>query len=125
MRDGDWGELTYTFDDVVAHARTRCSRTTGAATCGAKVYESRRTRRSRALREGGYKLVYTDRADQMVDAAARRTRKSADFTYSGGFVVGNDGKVASVLWDSPAFNAGLTVGTQILAVNGRTSTAER
>jgi predicted metalloprotease with PDZ domain len=35
-------------------------------------------------------------------------------------VVGNDGKIASVLWDSAAFNAGLTVGSQILAVNGRT-----
>ncbi len=28
--------------------------------------------------------------------------------------------MTSVLWDSPAFNAGLTVGTQIVAVNGRT-----
>jgi predicted metalloprotease with PDZ domain len=27
--------------------------------------------------------------------------------------------VTSVLWDSPAFNAGLTVGSAILAVNGR------
>ena len=24
-----------------------------------------------------------------------------------------------MLWDSPAFNAGLTVGSQIVAVNGR------
>jgi predicted metalloprotease with PDZ domain len=34
-------------------------------------------------------------------------------------VVGNDGKVSSVLWDSAAFNAGLTIGTKIVAVNGR------
>ena len=25
----------------------------------------------------------------------------------------------SVLWDSPAFNAGLRIGSQVLAVNGR------
>jgi predicted metalloprotease with PDZ domain len=28
--------------------------------------------------------------------------------------------VSSVLWDSAAFNAGVTVGSQIVAVNGRT-----
>src|SRR4029079_8668485 len=40
-------------------------------------------------------------------------------TYSGGLTVGNDGKVDSVLWDSAAFNAGITIGDEILAVNGR------
>ena len=42
-----------------------------------------------------------------------------DLTYSGGLTVGMDGKVGSVLWDSPAFNAGLTIGSEIVAVNGR------
>jgi predicted metalloprotease with PDZ domain len=37
----------------------------------------------------------------------------------GGFIVGNDGKVGSVLWDGPAFNAGITVGSEVIAVNGR------
>jgi predicted metalloprotease with PDZ domain len=47
------------------------------------------------------------------------TRKAMDLTYSGGLTVGMDGKVGSVLWDSPAFNAGITIGTEIVAVNGR------
>ena len=51
--------------------------------------------------------------------SAEKSGKNNDLTYSGGFVVGNDGKISSVLWDSPAFNAGLTVGSQITAVNGR------
>ena len=50
---------------------------------------------------------------------ARRAGKNSDLTYSGGFVVGNDGKISSVLWDCAAFNAGLTAGSQIVAVNGR------
>jgi predicted metalloprotease with PDZ domain len=46
-------------------------------------------------------------------------RKNMDLTYSGGLVVGEGGKVTNVLWDSAAFNAGITVGSQIVAVNGR------
>jgi predicted metalloprotease with PDZ domain len=45
--------------------------------------------------------------------------KNVDLTYSGGFVVGNDGKISSVLWDSAAFNAGIAMGSEIVAVNGR------
>ena len=29
------------------------------------------------------------------------------------------GRSSSVLWDSAAFNAGMTIGSQIVAVNGR------
>ena len=64
------------------------------------------------------------RADQMVEERGEE-RKNTDLTYSGGFVVGSDGKVTSVLWDSPAFNAGLTVGDQIVAVNGRSVRCRR
>ena len=42
----------------------------------------------------------------------------------GGFVVGNDGKISTVIWDSPAFNAGVTVGSELLAVNGPTNEAK-
>ena len=30
-----------------------------------------------------------------------------------------------MIWDSPAFNAGLSVGTQVLAVNGRSFDADK
>ena len=43
-----------------------------------------------------------------------------DLTFSGGFVVGSDGKILSVLWDSPAFNTGMAIGNMLMAVNGRT-----
>ena len=33
--------------------------------------------------------------------------------------MGSDAKVTRVLWDSAAFNAGISVGTEIVAVNGR------
>jgi predicted metalloprotease with PDZ domain len=70
------------------------------------------------INQGGYKLVYTAEPTKWIKSA-EKAGKSSELTYSGGFTVGNDGKVSSVLWDSPAFNAGITVGSQISAVNGR------
>jgi predicted metalloprotease with PDZ domain len=39
-------------------------------------------------------------------------------TYSIGVSVDKDGKLQSVLWNGPAWRAGLAPGTQVLAVNG-------
>ena len=46
--------------------------------------------------------------------SAEKEGKNNDLTYSGGFVAGNDGKITSVIWDSSAFNAGMTVGSELL-----------
>ena len=66
---------------------------------------------------GGYRLVYTETRSDYQKSEEKR-RKTADFFYSLGFTVGEGDKLGEVLWDSVAFNAGLTVGTQINAVNG-------
>jgi predicted metalloprotease with PDZ domain len=39
--------------------------------------------------------------------------------YSGGFVLGKEGEITEVAWDSPAFNAGFTVGSKLVALNNR------
>jgi predicted metalloprotease with PDZ domain len=83
-----------------------------------KVYATAPNAPLEGINEGGYKLVYTAEPTNWIKSA-QKSGKNSDLTYSGGFVVGNDGKISSVLWDSPAFNAGLTVGTEITAVNGR------
>lgn len=70
------------------------------------------------ITEGGYRLIYTDEPTAWIKSAEKQ-RKYNELTYSGGLTVDNEGKVGSVLWDSPAFNAGLTVGSEIIAVNGR------
>jgi predicted metalloprotease with PDZ domain len=33
--------------------------------------------------------------------------------------LGKEGEITEVAWDSPAFKAGLTVGSKLIAVNGR------
>src|SRR6185295_17516910 len=44
--------------------------------------------------------------------------RNADFSYSLGLIFGENGNVTGVQWDGPAFNEGVTVGTQVVAVNG-------
>jgi predicted metalloprotease with PDZ domain len=39
-------------------------------------------------------------------------------------VINSEGKVTSVLWDAPAFNAGIAIGNSIVAVNSRTYSAD-
>jgi predicted metalloprotease with PDZ domain len=118
VRDRDWGELTYTLDDIV--------KTLNAVQpydwrdyLQHRVYDIAPKAPLEGITEGGYKLVYTPEPTKWIKSA-EKNRKNNDLTYSGGFVVGNDGKVSSVLWDGPAFNAGITVGNDIVAVNGRT-----
>ena len=117
VRDRDFGELTYTLDDVVA-TLNKVQPYDWRGYLDRRVYAVAPEAPLEGINQGGYKLVYTSEPTKWIKSA-EMNGKNSDLTYSGGFVVGNDGKIASVLWDSAAFNAGLTVGSQILAVNGR------
>ena len=117
IRDRDWGEVTYTFDDVVA-TLNRVQPYDWRSYLRAKVYGVAPRAPLEGITEGGYKLVYTAEPTKWW-TSGEKSRKANDLTYSGGLVVGNDGKIQSVLWDSAAFNAGLTIGSQIVAINGR------
>lgn len=124
IRDGDWGEVTYTLDDV-------------AATLNAivpwdwKAYLNRRlTEHAKGapiegFARNGYRLIYTDTPTPSFKAN-EGTRKIVDLTYSGGLVVGTaGGEVSSVTWDGPAFDAGMTVSDVVVAVNGEAFTPDR
>jgi predicted metalloprotease with PDZ domain len=75
------------------------------------------------ITEGGYGLVYTDQPTSWWKSN-EKNNKMTDLTYSGGLVINSDGKVTGILWDSPAFNAGIAIGDQIVAVNSRTYDAD-
>ncbi|MEG2805128.1 peptidase M61 [Stenotrophomonas sp.] len=115
MNDGDWNVNPYTFDEVVrtlngiapfdwaGFLRTRLDGH-GSLTGG--------------LDAAGWKLVYTDTPSEAVKAQETRAN-GINLTYSLGLSVANSGALTDVLWDSPAFNAGLAPGMTVLAVNGR------
>jgi predicted metalloprotease with PDZ domain len=117
MRNRDYGELTYRFEDIVA-TLDRVQPYDWAAYLRARVYDLAVQPPLEGITAGGYALAFTDQPTDWFKSSEKRL-KATDLTYSGGLVVGNDGKVTTVIWDSPAFNAGLTVGTEIVAVNGR------
>jgi predicted metalloprotease with PDZ domain len=117
MNDGDWGELTYNFDDIVKTLNA-VQPYDWASYLKAHVYDIYAVPPLDGITKGGYNLVFTDEPTDWTRLAEKKG-KHTDLTYSGGLVVGHDGKVSTVIWDSAAFNAGITVGSEILAVNGR------
>ena len=117
IRDRDWGEVTYTLDDVVA-TLNQVQPYDWRGYLQRRVYDVAAQPPLEGINEGGYRLIYTAEPTKWWKSA-EKSGKNTDLTYSGGFVVGSDGKITSVLWDSAAFNSGLTVGDQIMAVNSR------
>ena len=69
------------------------------------------------ITRGGYRLVFAEeRTPYQRDS--EQYNKNSDFTYSIGLSFGESGNVTQVQWDGPAFNQGVTVGTQVVALNG-------
>ncbi len=115
MRDGDWNVNTYTFEDVVSTLN------------GIAPYDWASFLRERldghgpligGLEAAGWKLVYTDTPNDAFKAQQTRA-KNTNLLYSIGLAVSDSGAITDVLWDSPAFNAGLAPGMTVQAINGR------
>ena len=116
VNDGSFVTSTYVFDDVVQALNT------------VQPYDWATFLRARldghapgapldGVARGGYELVYTDTpSDCFKDSEVRR--KVTDLTYSLGMTIAAEDRLSEVLWEGPAYKSGLTVGTQIIAVNG-------
>ncbi|HWU50751.1 MAG TPA: peptidase M61 [Asticcacaulis sp.] len=110
--NGSWQPLTYSFDDVVktlnsvypydwaTFLRDRLDKTQPDLLGG--------------IRASGYQLVYNDEPN-----AAIKARGGANLTTSLGLNAGKDGAIRAVMWNSPAFKAGLAKGMTIKAVNDK------
>jgi predicted metalloprotease with PDZ domain len=114
--DGSWVPVTYTFDDVVA-ALNAVLEHDWAAFLRERIDEAGTQAPLDGLTRGGYRLVFKEeRSDFQREAEAYG--RTADFSYSLGLAFGENGNVSSVQWDGPAFDQGVTVATQVIAVNG-------
>lgn len=122
-REGDWGEVTYDFADVVA------------ALNAVHPYDWDKFLRDRlqtpgqpapvgGIEKAGYKLAWRD-APNAYDRGRMARAKNFDLTHSLGMVVDKDGVAGSILWDGPAFRADIINGAKILAVDGMSYSRER
>jgi predicted metalloprotease with PDZ domain len=121
--DGSYTPLTYTFDDVVKGLNEVVAYD-WAKFLDARARQVKPEFPLDGLARGGYRLVYSEKpTDYWKDNEANR--KQVDLTYSLGLTLNREAKITGVLWEGAAFKAGLTVGDQVLAVNGIAYDAER
>jgi predicted metalloprotease with PDZ domain len=115
MDDGSYGELTYTFDDVVA-ALNRVQPYDWGTFLHQRIDAVNVEAPTGGITRGGYRLVFNDTPSD-VNKAVDESRKATSLSYSLGLTVDKDGEIKDVLWNGPAFNAGLAPGSRIIAVN--------
>ncbi len=113
--NGSFVTVTYTFDDVVK-ALNSVMPYDWAGFLRARL-DKIGTDPLNGLKQGGYRLVYTEKPSDYI-TSNESTRKNTDLTYSLGLTLDKKGAVTDVVWDGPASKAGITVGTEIVAVNG-------
>jgi predicted metalloprotease with PDZ domain len=123
INNGSWVPETYTFDDVVG-ALNIVQPYNWADFLRARLESHEREAPLDGIERGGYRLVYSDTPSDYFKKAETR-RKLTDLNFSLGLIVGRESKLTDVRWDGPAYAAGLTVGTQIVAVNGVTYDSDR
>jgi predicted metalloprotease with PDZ domain len=122
VRDGDWGELTYTFEDVAATLNGIVPYD-WAGFLRTRITETGKSAPIAGFAMNGYKLVYTPEATPYFKQAEKA--RGTDLSYSLGVVVDKDGIVTASIWNGPAFTAGIDVGTAIVAINGQAWSRER
>jgi predicted metalloprotease with PDZ domain len=120
--NGSWTVHTYTFDDVVA-ALNAVQPYDWAGFLHARLTGHGPGAPLDGVARGGYRLTFDDQETPYLVSAERGSKRTI-LDYSVGFTVGADGALSSVVWDGPAFKAGLAVGTQIVAVNGEAYDAD-
>ncbi len=116
--------LLYTFDDVVAALDT-----VQPHDWRSFLRERLDTRRPEGPLDGlaraGWKLAWAETQSEF-EKNDDSEWKSDDFAYSLGlYLKPGAGAVEAVLWESPAFRAGIAKGQQVIAVNGMAYKSER
>ncbi len=115
VHPGAWNINTFTFDDIVA-ALNKVAPFDWRAFLDHRLLGH--VNLSKAFEAEGWKLVYNDQPSDGMKAIEKRYHM-ADFTYSIGLSVNNKGQLRDVLWNGPAFKAGLSPAMSIVAVDGK------
>jgi len=120
--NGSYKTMTYDFGDIVkaldavaaydwkTYLRKRLDETGASAPLGGII-------------GGGWKLVYSSTPNPY-EQAREAIHEFTDAMFSIGLDVGRKGRIGDVLWNGPAFKAGLAPGMKIAAVNGSAFSAK-
>jgi predicted metalloprotease with PDZ domain len=116
IRDGDWGQVTYEFEDVVT-TLNGVYPYDWASFLKTRLQTPNQPAPLAGIERAGYRLVWKEVPNPYEQGLATNG-KYLSLNNSLGITIDKDGKVTSTRWDSPAFNAGIVSGTKIVAVNG-------
>ena len=126
-RDGAVTVVGYDFDDIVS-TLNQVQRFDWATFLRTMLTSTAATAPLDGLTRGGWKLVYSDKENALVHAHGS-SRKRLDLTDSLGLQIANGGdnagELLDVLWQGPAFDAGLAPGMTLVAVDGDQYSADK
>jgi predicted metalloprotease with PDZ domain len=121
INNGSYVTVTYNFDDVVKALNSVVPY--DWATFLHSRLDKTGTDPLGGLKMGGYKLAFTDKPTDYIKSN-EGIRKITDLLFSLGVILDKKGVATEVMWDGPAMKAGVTVGTEIVAVNGNAYDAD-
>lgn len=107
----------YTFDDVVRTLNS-VQKYDWAAFLNERLQSTAPHAPLNGIVNGGYNLIYTPEESDYW-RTRENVRRIVDLSYSLGFTVHDTGDIIDVHLNSPAFKAGLSPDTRIVAINGR------
>ena len=131
-KGGNTGPLivTYTFDELVQDLNA-VAPNDWATFLREQVVKITPRADLAGIERGGYKLVYADKPNASVSmvqsalAGLPGATPTVDAWFSIGILVGNDGNIQDVRWNSPAAKARLAPGYKIIAVNSQVFSGDR
>ncbi|MDE1915859.1 MAG: M61 family metallopeptidase [Sphingomonadales bacterium] len=118
IKNGDWGEVPYEFEDVVKALDT-VYHYDWASFLHTRLQTPGQPVPLNGIEKGGYKLVWKDTPNSYDKGRIDAAKGAVSLSYSLGVGISKDGTVTSTVWGSPAFKAGLVTGAKILGINGR------
>ena len=127
MDDGSYITKTYTFDDLVA-TLNQVQPFDWAAFLKDRLDNTREGAPLDGIARGGYKLVYVETPTEYFKDL-EKLRRMRNFMFSIGLALKDGekdrGQVDDVLWNGPAFKAGVGTGMILVAVDGRAYDADK
>ena len=113
---------TYTFDDIVA-ALNRVAPYDWTTFLRSRLDSTSPNTPIEAIQNGGWKLAYDDRPNEMMDNRDT-VRRKVSLNLSIGMTLFDEGSVEDVVYGGPTYNAGIGPGMKVTAVNGKQYSAE-